>query len=111
MFRKPLFLVVLLALDTSGGVRQEQDEPLRKRLIGTWSLVSTEDRMTDGTRRTYPYAGPRGKGYLIYTADGYMCGADESRSAVVERCGSSFPLGEGKCLRRVHHILRTLRDR
>src|SRR5215831_14937825 len=33
----------------SGGVRQEQDEPLRKRLIGTWSLVSTEDRMTDGS--------------------------------------------------------------
>jgi len=46
---------------------------IREMLIGAWELVSTEDVLTDGTRRPYPYAGPHGKGYLIYTADGHMC--------------------------------------
>lgn len=46
---------------------------VREQLVGTWKLVSTEDVLTDGTRRPYPDAGPNGKGFLIYTADGHMC--------------------------------------
>ena len=44
------------------------------RVIGAWELVSTEERMRDGSRRPYTDVGPRGKGYLMYTADGHMCG-------------------------------------
>jgi hypothetical protein len=46
---------------------------VREQIIGTWKLVSTEDHMRDGTKRFYPDAGPNGKGFLIYTADGHMC--------------------------------------
>jgi cytosine/adenosine deaminase-related metal-dependent hydrolase/ketosteroid isomerase-like protein len=45
----------------------------RERFIGTWQLVSSEDRLRDGSTRPYPTLGPHGKGYLIYTADGQMC--------------------------------------
>lgn len=45
------------------------------RIIGAWELVSTEERMSDGSRRPYTDVGPRGKGYLMYTADGHMCAA------------------------------------
>ena len=38
------------------------------RIIG-----ATEERMRDGSRRAYTDVGPRGKGYLMYTADGHMC--------------------------------------
>src|SRR5258708_11554107 len=46
---------------------------VRERFVGTWKLVSTEYRYTDGTRRPYPDAGPHGKGYLMYGLDGRMC--------------------------------------
>jgi len=46
---------------------------IRDRFIGVWELVSAEYRSVDGSTRAYPPAGPRGKGYLIYTADGHMC--------------------------------------
>jgi hypothetical protein len=42
-------------------------------VVGTWELVSTEELLTDGSTRPYLDVGPRGKGYLIYTADGHMC--------------------------------------
>jgi hypothetical protein len=29
--------------------------------------------MKDGSTRAYPDVGPHGQGFLIYTADGYMC--------------------------------------
>ncbi len=73
MLWKRLLPVLLLALGTSGGAPERQANAANGRLVGTWELVSTEDRMTDGSRRPYPDAGPRGKGYLIYTADGHMC--------------------------------------
>src|ERR1700722_3327403 len=45
------------------------------RIIGTWELVSTEEQLTDGSKRPYLDVGPRGQGYLMYTADGHMCAA------------------------------------
>lgn len=46
---------------------------VRERFVGTWKLVSTEYRYTDGTRRPYPDVGPHGKGYLMYRLDGRLC--------------------------------------
>lgn len=45
----------------------------REKIVGAWVLVSAKNRMTDGTERPYPELGTNGKGYLLYTADGYMC--------------------------------------
>jgi hypothetical protein len=36
-------------------------------------LVSTEQTMKDGTTRAYLQYGARGKGFLMYQHDGYMC--------------------------------------
>lgn len=46
---------------------------IRDRIVGTWSLVSTEETLNDGTTRPFPAFGPRGKGFLMYQRDGYMC--------------------------------------
>ncbi len=40
---------------------------------GTWTMVSAEDIMKDGTTRPYPAYGSHGKGYLCTERDGYMC--------------------------------------
>ncbi len=56
------------AAQTSGG-------SVRDRLIGTWMLVSTEERLKNGTTRPFKEVGPNGRGYLMYTADGHMCAA------------------------------------
>lgn len=54
---------------------QQNDEKnnVRARIVGTWELVSTEERLTDGSKRPYLDVGPSGKGYLMYTPDGHMC--------------------------------------
>jgi len=53
------------------------------QFVGTWKLVSTEETLKDGSSRPYQDVGPRGTGYLIYTADGHMCaelaGADRPK--------------------------------
>jgi len=59
----------MLVASHSSAVAQEAQE----RIIGSWELVSTEEQMTDGSRRPYTDVGPKGKGYLMYTADGHMC--------------------------------------
>jgi hypothetical protein len=59
----------MLVASHSSAAAQETHE----RIIGSWELVSTEEQMTDGSRRPYTDVGPKGKGYLIYTADGHMC--------------------------------------
>jgi hypothetical protein len=55
----------------------------RVQFLGTWKLVSTEEKLKDGSSRPYQDVGPRGTGYLIYTADGHMCaeltGADRPK--------------------------------
>lgn len=66
-----------LALGQGGNPPASTNESsaIRTRLIGTWELVSTEERLKDGTTRPYPDMGPDGKGYLMYTTDGHMCAA------------------------------------
>jgi len=48
---------------------------VREQIIGTWELVSAEEHMTDGSKRPFPIMGASGKGYLMYSADGYMFAA------------------------------------
>ena len=36
------------------------------QFVGTWKLVSTEEKLKDGSSRPYQDVGPRGAGYLIY---------------------------------------------
>ncbi|ARV59080.1 cylclase [Nostocales cyanobacterium HT-58-2] len=43
----------------------------QKQIVGTWRLVSWENRDEQG-KVTYPY-GKDALGYLVYNADGYMC--------------------------------------
>ncbi len=45
----------------------------RNPFVGTWRLLSLETRNPDG-RVSYPL-GHDAVGYLMYTEDGYMCGA------------------------------------
>jgi Lipocalin-like domain len=52
--------------------RKSENQP---PIVGTWELVSTEERLTDGSKRPYLDVGPHGQGYLMYTADGHMCAA------------------------------------
>src|ERR1043166_4512230 len=51
--------------------------------VGAWKLVSTEEKLKDGSSRPYQDVGPHGTGYLMYTADGHMCaeltGADRPK--------------------------------
>jgi hypothetical protein len=49
------------------------ESEIRDRIVGTWRLVSTEETLNDGTTRPFPVFGPRGRGFLMYQRDGYMC--------------------------------------
>jgi len=63
---------VLLVLLISAGALNAQSG-MQKAFIGTWKLVSTEEKLRDGSARPYPDIGANAKGYLMYTADGHMC--------------------------------------
>ena len=54
---------------------QDSVSSVRAQIIGTWELVSSEEHMTDGSKRPYQDIWPNGKRYLMYTPDGHMCAA------------------------------------
>jgi len=66
-------LALIAVCSVAEARKQDSSRNVQARIVGTWELVSTEERMTDGSKRPYIDVGPRGKGYLIYTADGHMC--------------------------------------
>ncbi len=66
-------LGIILSIGATQAPPASRRASIRSQLAGTWELVSTEYRLTDGSTRSYPETGPHGKGFLIYTADGYMC--------------------------------------
>lgn len=70
-----IVFVVLACLFTSGGWAQSSVEDIRQRVVGTWKLVSSERTLKNGKKIFDPLTGPRGTGYLIYSADGHMCAA------------------------------------
>jgi hypothetical protein len=44
-----------------------------KSFVGTWKLVSTEEKLRSGGTRPYKDLGANATGYIMYTADGHMC--------------------------------------
>jgi hypothetical protein len=50
-----------------------QSQSPEQQFLGTWKLVSTEEKLRDGHTRPYTDIGANAQGYLIYTADGHMC--------------------------------------
>jgi hypothetical protein len=87
------FCVVLTGMSLIAGAaavaRHSLAEPLhgspnaQVQFVGTWKLVSTEEKLKDGSSRPYQDVGSHGTGYLIYSADGHMCaeltGADRPK--------------------------------
>ena len=53
--------------------RAQSGQSSTKAILGTWKLVSTEEKLRDGSTRPYPDLGPQASGYLMYTDDGHMC--------------------------------------
>jgi len=45
----------------------------QKLFVGTWKLVSTEEKLRDGHTRPYSDVGAKGRGLLMYSEDGHMC--------------------------------------
>jgi hypothetical protein len=43
------------------------------QLVGTWRLVATQQRLSDGTVRPEVGLGPRGVGYITYSDTGVVC--------------------------------------
>ena len=75
-------VLLILALPAGPGIgTYASAQDLAKGLVGVWRLVSTEQRMNDGTSRPSPRFGPNGLGYLIYSQSGRMCAvlADPNR--------------------------------
>lgn len=50
----------------------KQAHPEYKPFIGTWKLVSSVERHSDGTEKPYGF-GPHAAGYLMYDASGHVC--------------------------------------
>lgn len=65
--------VLVAVLMCSGFALAQTESEVRDRIVGTWKLVSTEETLKDGSTRPYADYGPNGKGFLMYSRDGYMC--------------------------------------
>src|SRR5689334_10518694 len=52
---------------------QAQDKGNQPSFIGTWKLLSTQEKLRDGHTRPYTDIGANAQGYLMYAADGHMC--------------------------------------
>ena len=94
-YEKKCAPVLASLLIFSGFAYAQSESELRDRLIGTWKLVSTEQTLTDGTTRPYPQYGTKGKGFLMYSRDGYMC-ADLSNPDRPKWVDSDKPTTEEK---------------
>lgn len=65
---------VLAAPRSSTSGHSQGPANVRSQFLGTWKLVSSEEKLKDGSARPYKILGPHGVGYLMYAADGHMCG-------------------------------------
>lgn len=70
---KKTLAVCLVALSGFLLLHAQNPSPLRNQLVGTWRLVSSNQRLADGSVRPDPQTGPKGAGYLIYTDNGRVC--------------------------------------
>jgi hypothetical protein len=70
MYKATIFISLIACafqLKTQG--RNDNQIPF----VGTWKLVSTEEKLRDGRTRPYQDIGANAQGYLMYTEDGHMC--------------------------------------
>jgi len=67
-----LFVVLLVFTIRLCGNNGDNEMAIRHSLVGTWKLILTENTLKDGSK-SHDF-GPNGKGFLMYSADGYMCG-------------------------------------
>jgi hypothetical protein len=68
---KATFVATTAVLLSSAALSAPPD-PVSAKFLGAWRLVSTEQRLADGSTRPSPGFGPKGQGYLLYTAT-HMC--------------------------------------
>jgi hypothetical protein len=68
-----LLISCFFIASAAGSAAQEHTSDSRKLFVGTWKLVSTEEKLRDGKTRPYRDLGANAIGYLIYTEDGRMC--------------------------------------
>ena len=47
-------------------------EELRSRIVGTWAMTSLTVHLPNEPSKSQPFASPEGKGFLIYSNDGFM---------------------------------------
>ena len=64
-----------IAMLSAAGQQSRDSASIQHQFVGTWKLVSAEEKLRDGSVRPYKEVGPQGAGYLMYSADGYMCAA------------------------------------
>src|SRR5215475_3262285 len=65
-----LFAVCALGISIVGQTRSEKAE-MQRKIVGTWKLILSESTLKDGSKRQD--LGPNGKGFILYSSDGYMC--------------------------------------
>jgi hypothetical protein len=80
------FLASMMLL-LSAGV-SAKDASLRSQIDGRWKLVSTEQVLTDGTRRPSPLYAPGVDAYLLYASDGGLCAVFPAGEALNAYCGT-----------------------
>ena len=68
-----ILILAALLVRHSAHLQTTQPADAQEQFVGSWKLVSTEEKLKDGTSRPYKEVGPHGVGYLIYAADGHMC--------------------------------------
>ncbi len=54
-------------------MQARSQDAVANQFIGVWRLVSTEERLADGTTRPNPVFGPNGVGSLMYSGAKRMC--------------------------------------
>ena len=67
MKRGSLAVGAMLALVAGTGLLAASPDPVSRKFLGAWMLVSTEQVLADGTRRPNPLFGANASGYLMYT--------------------------------------------
>jgi Lipocalin-like domain len=71
--RNILVLVACLCAFSAAVRAQSTESEVRKKIVGTWKVVSSEETLKDGSKRPNLHIGLNGKAFLLYSADGYMC--------------------------------------
>jgi hypothetical protein len=69
----PAVLIVVTLFGNQAGVLAQSARPRASQLAGTWRLLVSQQRLTDGTVKPDPSLGPRAVGYIMYSETGHVC--------------------------------------